>query len=381
MGVHGLWDLLAPAGRRVSLDSVERKRIAVDASIWLVQFLKAMRDKEGAMIKNAHLIGMFRRLCKLLFLRTKPVRKSTRSYRSSICFSLILEFICSQVLVFDGGAPALKQKTTQLRRMTRMRNEKKFHRTAEKLLLNELKRHSLLSSVSPVKLVRLVASNTPTSSTPKKQKASQAVEVDESEDDIEQQQSPVLPKNTAISKLAPDASNSGMMMFPMPLSALPPIAATPPRDRNTPQPTQKSRPKTNLNAQSTDIQSSQPTNQTSSSVSRMIVDLSSAVDEESSSDEISSSTAHQPIRKRRAVRKANSSQDDSEALLVGVSNQLVFLSIIFFQKLLCSCLYLADWNRCRGFPVATSLHTARDYIPNQVYAKDCNQNDAVPARR
>jgi len=58
-----------------------------DASIWLNQFLKAMRDSEGNMLRNAHLLGFFKRICKLLFYKIKPV------------------------FVFDGMAPAIKQKT------------------------------------------------------------------------------------------------------------------------------------------------------------------------------------------------------------------------------------------------------------------------------
>ena len=82
MGVHNLWDLLAPCGRRCSIDSLARKRLAVDASIWLIQFIKAMRDVEtGEMLHNAPQLGLFRRLCKLLFLHVRPL------------------------LVFDGGAP------------------------------------------------------------------------------------------------------------------------------------------------------------------------------------------------------------------------------------------------------------------------------------
>ena len=59
----------------------------IDASIWLNQFLKAMRDGEGNLLRNAHLLGFFRRICKLLFFRIQPV------------------------FVFDGGAPALKLAT------------------------------------------------------------------------------------------------------------------------------------------------------------------------------------------------------------------------------------------------------------------------------
>ena len=35
-----------------------------DASIWLFQFMKAMRDEKGEMIRNAHLLGFFRRICR-----------------------------------------------------------------------------------------------------------------------------------------------------------------------------------------------------------------------------------------------------------------------------------------------------------------------------
>jgi len=62
------------------------KRI-LHASIWLYQFLTAMRDKEGNRLKNAHLLGFFRRICKLLFYNIKPV------------------------FVFDGGSPEIKRLT------------------------------------------------------------------------------------------------------------------------------------------------------------------------------------------------------------------------------------------------------------------------------
>ncbi|KAL2897144.1 DNA repair protein UVH3 [Bienertia sinuspersici] len=115
MGVHGLWDLLSPVGRRVSVETLAGKRLAIDASIWMVQFMKAMRDERGEMVRNAHLIGFFRRICKLLFLRTKPV------------------------FVFDGGTPALKRRTVIARRRQRENAQTKIRKTAEKLLLNHVK--------------------------------------------------------------------------------------------------------------------------------------------------------------------------------------------------------------------------------------------------
>ncbi|KAK4754775.1 hypothetical protein SAY87_008532 [Trapa incisa] len=115
MGVHGLWELLAPVGRRVSVETLAGKKLAIDASIWMIQFMKAMRDDTGEMVKNAHLLGFFRRICKLLFLRTKPV------------------------FVFDGGTPALKRRTVIARRKQRENAQAKIRKIAEKLLLNHLK--------------------------------------------------------------------------------------------------------------------------------------------------------------------------------------------------------------------------------------------------
>ncbi|KAJ8424494.1 hypothetical protein Cgig2_006917 [Carnegiea gigantea] len=115
MGVHGIWDLLAPVGRRVSVETLAGKRLAIDASIWMVQFMKAMRDEKGEMVRNAHLLGFFRRICKLLFVRTKPV------------------------FVFDGGTPALKRRTVIARRRQRENAQAKIRKTAEKLLMNHLK--------------------------------------------------------------------------------------------------------------------------------------------------------------------------------------------------------------------------------------------------
>ena len=51
-----------------------------------------MRKENGEMIENAHLLGMFRRICKLLYFNVKPV------------------------FVFDGPAPALKRQTIKHRR-------------------------------------------------------------------------------------------------------------------------------------------------------------------------------------------------------------------------------------------------------------------------
>ena len=85
MGVIGLWGLLEPAGNAVPLESLENKIVAVDISIWLNQSVKGYRDKSGNAVANAHLLGLFHRISKLLFYKIKPV------------------------FVFDGKAPDLKK--------------------------------------------------------------------------------------------------------------------------------------------------------------------------------------------------------------------------------------------------------------------------------
>ncbi|RLN68048.1 hypothetical protein BBJ29_005523 [Phytophthora kernoviae] len=71
MGVQNLWVLLAPVGRQIEIESLAGQVLAVDASIWLTQFVKAMRDDEGNMIRNAHLLGTLHRVSKLLFYGLK----------------------------------------------------------------------------------------------------------------------------------------------------------------------------------------------------------------------------------------------------------------------------------------------------------------------
>lgn len=57
MGVHSFWDIVGPTAKPVRLESLHDRRMAVDASIWIYQFLKAVRDKEGNAIKSAHITG------------------------------------------------------------------------------------------------------------------------------------------------------------------------------------------------------------------------------------------------------------------------------------------------------------------------------------
>ncbi|KAF2755270.1 PIN domain-like protein [Pseudovirgaria hyperparasitica] len=118
MGVTGLWEVVKECGRPIKIETLNRKRLAVDASIWIYQFLKAVRDKEGNALRNSHVVGFFRRICKLLFIGIKPV------------------------FVFDGGAPILKRQTISSRRSRREGRRDDAVRTAGKLLAVQMQKRA-----------------------------------------------------------------------------------------------------------------------------------------------------------------------------------------------------------------------------------------------
>ena len=74
-----------------------------------------MRDEQGEVMRNAHLLGFFRRVVKLLVHRVRPV------------------------FVFDGATPALKRHTVAQRRRRHNQAGAKAKRAAELLLLNTLR--------------------------------------------------------------------------------------------------------------------------------------------------------------------------------------------------------------------------------------------------
>ncbi|XP_031622856.1 DNA repair protein complementing XP-G cells homolog [Contarinia nasturtii] len=143
MGVTGLWKLIDQSGKPVPVDTLENKVLAVDISIWLHQVVKGFQDSNGATLPNAHLLGLFHRLCKLLYYRIRPV------------------------FVFDGGVPPLKRETIA----KRARNKNKYQNEADKLqqlLLEALAKEKVVQQalgpstsalVSPRKSVQKVNEN------------------------------------------------------------------------------------------------------------------------------------------------------------------------------------------------------------------------------
>ena len=120
MGVKNLWQLLLPIGRTLSIESLGDKTLAIDASIWLVQFVKAMRDPNtGEMIPSAHLLGSFRRILKLLYHKIRPV------------------------FVFDGVPPQVKMREMARRNRQKADADEDVKKTARRILVNQLREKEL----------------------------------------------------------------------------------------------------------------------------------------------------------------------------------------------------------------------------------------------
>ncbi|CAB3998899.1 DNA repair complementing XP-G cells homolog [Paramuricea clavata] len=119
MGVNGLWKLLEPVGRPITLESLENKTLAVDVSLWLNQALYGMKNQHGSTVPNAHLVLLFQRICKLLHYRIKPI------------------------FVFDGGVPELKKKTMAARRSIRLSARNKAQKISENVLKKHLKSRAI----------------------------------------------------------------------------------------------------------------------------------------------------------------------------------------------------------------------------------------------
>lgn len=110
MGVQNLWLLLSPAAQKVAETALSSQRLAIDISIWVLNLIHG-HISHNFSIENAHLLGVFKRLLRLLSLNVRPV------------------------FVFDGKTPELKRKTVIFRATQRKLNIKKL---AEKILVKQL---------------------------------------------------------------------------------------------------------------------------------------------------------------------------------------------------------------------------------------------------
>lgn len=115
MGVLGLWQILEPVGHPIKIEGLEGKRLGVDANVWLYKFIRGFREKDNSANLDAHKLGLFNRISKLLFYKIKPV------------------------FVFDGPAPVLKRRTLERRQNVRNKHLAKVQDAAMRLLAEQLK--------------------------------------------------------------------------------------------------------------------------------------------------------------------------------------------------------------------------------------------------
>lgn len=102
----------------------------LDLSIWINQAIKGFRDKDGRTVANAHLLGLFYRICKLLFYHIKPI------------------------MVFDGESPSLKLQTIR-KRLERKQKCKVKSKKLSLLLEKYIKDSKFLSKNEKDALIKL----------------------------------------------------------------------------------------------------------------------------------------------------------------------------------------------------------------------------------
>ncbi|KAF0983088.1 hypothetical protein FDP41_011066 [Naegleria fowleri] len=185
MGVKELWKLLRPAAFSVqSLDVLSGKRVAVDISVWLHQFMLGMglEDDDDSLLfggsGGAHqtlqvryLRALFKRICKLLYYNVKPV------------------------FVFDGATPLVKQKTLQRRRMKSTKQNFRLKKAAKKLLSRVIQDSASGSSSTKKRIENM--------------KKSKIKKSEDETDDEEETQSFnfALPSNSALSEKKEDTES------------------------------------------------------------------------------------------------------------------------------------------------------------------------------
>ena len=112
----------------IDLDFLQNKILAVDASMWLYQFISSIRQRDGSLLTDSkgnvtsHLTGLLARLSNLSRQNIK------------------LAF------VFDGKPPKLKHLTLEKRKEIKIEAEKKFEKAREKEDLELMKKYAARTS-------------------------------------------------------------------------------------------------------------------------------------------------------------------------------------------------------------------------------------------
>lgn len=114
--------------KEVELNELTGKVFAVDAPMWLYQFLSSIRQRDGTLLMDSkgnvtsHLMGIFTRVTNLISKNIK------------------LAF------VFDGKAPELKLKTTEKRKEIKLEAEREYEKAKEKKDTEAMKKYAARTS-------------------------------------------------------------------------------------------------------------------------------------------------------------------------------------------------------------------------------------------
>lgn len=114
--------------QNIELEDLSNKIIAIDAPLWLYQFLSSIRQRDGTLLMDkegnitSHLMGLFTRTSKLMQYNIKPA------------------------YVFDGKPPELKRKETEKRKQAKIEAEKKYKIAVKKKDIEEMKKYAARTS-------------------------------------------------------------------------------------------------------------------------------------------------------------------------------------------------------------------------------------------
>lgn len=114
--------------REIDLNSLRGRVLAVDASMWLYQFLSSIRQRDGSLLMDSkgnvtsHLMGLFTRISNLL------------QHGIGLAF------------VFDGEPPKLKRLTLEKRMGIKSKAEKEFEIAKKKEDIGLMKRYAARTS-------------------------------------------------------------------------------------------------------------------------------------------------------------------------------------------------------------------------------------------
>lgn len=140
MGIHGLWKLLEPYGRNVSIQTLSGKKLAIDISIWLLQIEQSISREDQTPTNDDYVKCILFRLCKLMYYHIKPL------------------------IVFDEVTPGMKRKTLEARRKRYKENQKSREeaeiRKMATTILNELNSVFLLLFSVILRRMKKIMKNT-----------------------------------------------------------------------------------------------------------------------------------------------------------------------------------------------------------------------------